>query len=318
MDIENSLQKKIEEVKPGEKGGGEEDMEEVVKGETKALVEVVLESDAGVEAEGQTTGALVEGVLESGEGEAWDEDAGDLGAAQGAGEAVEEDAGALVGVVPGAGEAVEEDAGALLGAAPGAGEALEEGAGGGAGEVVGGDTGALRRVAPEAGDAVQESDPVVKEVERESAFEMRGEKERGIWRVASLDNRLDQSLFFQTAGMHVKNSLFGVGQQNEWCVVRPVSGAIPAGSGMATTAGWQASGEPRVGGADGPGVGVGRAGDHTKGQRVSAGRAGLRGSRSLARRPGGRGGNDWALGGGRRGWRSRGGRLVQRGFEEGG
>ena len=37
MDIENSLQKKIDEVKPGEKGGGEEDMDEVVKGETVAL-----------------------------------------------------------------------------------------------------------------------------------------------------------------------------------------------------------------------------------------------------------------------------------------
>ena len=66
---------KIEEVKPGEKGGGEEDMVEDVKGEalnahrqdTVALGESVLESVAVVEAEseGQKTVALVEGVLES-------------------------------------------------------------------------------------------------------------------------------------------------------------------------------------------------------------------------------------------------------------
>ena len=66
---------KIEEVKPGEKGGGEEGMVEDVKGEalnahgqdTVALGEGVLESVAVVEAEseGQKTVAFVEGVLVS-------------------------------------------------------------------------------------------------------------------------------------------------------------------------------------------------------------------------------------------------------------
>ena len=116
IDIENSLQKKIEEVKPGEKGGGEENMEDV------ALVRVA-----------------------SGAGETVDLDTGALlGVAPGAGEAVEEDAGALVEGVPqsGAGveaerqkivallegvlESVEEDAGALVRVVPGAGEAVEE------------------------------------------------------------------------------------------------------------------------------------------------------------------------------------------------
>ena len=64
---------KIEEVKPGEKGGGEEGMVEDVKGEalnahgqdTVALGEGVLESVVEAESEGQKTGAFVEGVIES-------------------------------------------------------------------------------------------------------------------------------------------------------------------------------------------------------------------------------------------------------------
>ena len=98
---------------------------------------------------------------------------------------MEEDTGALVGVTPGSGESVEEDTGALVGVALGAGEAAEEG------------------------------DLRVKEVEREGRFEMRREKERGIWRIARLGNRFDQSLSFQMAGMHVQNSLFVVGHQSE-------------------------------------------------------------------------------------------------------
>ena len=77
MDTENSLYKKFEEVKPGEKGGGEEDIEETVK------------EDAGA----------LEGV------------------APGAGEAVNEDAGTLVRVASGAGEAMEKDIGTLVGVA---------------------------------------------------------------------------------------------------------------------------------------------------------------------------------------------------------
>ena len=84
-------------------------------------------------------------------------------------------------------------------------------------------------------------------------------------------------------------------------MVRPVGGAISAGSGMVTTTGWQASVEPRVGGADGHGVGVGGLGDHREGHGVVVGRAGLRGRRFFACWPGGSGGKDWVLAGGRRG-----------------
>ena len=75
--------------------------------------------------------------------------------------------------------------------------------------------GALVWVALGAGEAVKEDDLRVQEVEREGGFQMRREKERGIWRIARLGNRFDQSLSFQMAGMHVQNSLFVVGHQSE-------------------------------------------------------------------------------------------------------
>ena len=168
-----------------------------------------------------------------------------LGVASGAVEAVEEDAGALAEVASGAGGTVEEDAGALEGVAAGAGGAVEEDAG-----------------------ALVEEAVVITTVDCKSGIEMTREKERGIRRVASLGNRLDGSTSFQTARLHGENLLFGVGQQNEWCGVRPVCSAISADFGGAATAGWQASDEPRDKRADGYG-----ADDHIKG-----GRAGIRGS----------------------------------------
>ena len=66
MDIGSILHKKIDEVQPGEEGGGEKNTEEDGKGETVAMVVGVFESGAEVKTEEQTTGALVEGVLESG------------------------------------------------------------------------------------------------------------------------------------------------------------------------------------------------------------------------------------------------------------
>ena len=126
-------------------------------------------------------------------------------------------------------------------------------------------------VALGAGEAVKEDDLRVKEVECEGGFEMRREKEKGIWRIASFGNRLDQSLSFQIVGMHVQNALFVVGHQSDCCVVRPVGNSISAGPGMVTTAGWQASVEPRVEGADGHGVGVGGLGDHREGRGVVGG-----------------------------------------------
>ena len=82
MEIVGILHEKLEEVKPGEKGGGEDDMEEAFKGEavnagfdlveahgreTVALGEVGLESETeSILAERQRTVTLGEGVLESG------------------------------------------------------------------------------------------------------------------------------------------------------------------------------------------------------------------------------------------------------------
>ena len=66
---------------------------------------------------------------------------------------------------------------------------------------------------------------------------MRREKERGIWRIVSLGNRLDQMLSSQMARLHVQDSLFVVGHQSESCVVRPVGVAISAVSGMVTAVG---------------------------------------------------------------------------------
>ena len=113
---------KIEEVKPGEKGGGEEDMVEDVKGEalnahgqdTVALGEGVHESVAVVEAEseGQKTMAFVEGVIES-EAVAKAERQTTVALAEGvlveSGAVVEAGDGALVGVAPRVGAMVDAE-----------------------------------------------------------------------------------------------------------------------------------------------------------------------------------------------------------------
>ena len=147
MDIRSILHKKIEEVQPGEEGGGEENREEDGKGETVAMVVGVFESGAEVKTEEQTTEALREGMPESDavvENEEQTRKALVEGMPESGSEAVEEEADALVGVAPGAEGAVEEDAGALVGAAPGAGGAVEE------------DAGALVGVAPGAVEAEED------------------------------------------------------------------------------------------------------------------------------------------------------------------
>ena len=101
---------------------------------------------------------------------------------------------------------------------------LESGAVGVDGDV------ALFGVAVWAGGAEREGGPVLVEYELEGRFELSGGDERGLWGGASLGNRLLLGLrnSFQTAGMHGEDllALFGVGQQDEWYVVRSV--AVPA------------------------------------------------------------------------------------------
>ena len=67
------------------------------------------------------------------------------------------------------------------------------------GEVVEED--AVVGVAPGAGEPVgaEKGETVVEKIDREGRFEVIGEKERGIWGVASLSNKLDRSLSFQTS-----------------------------------------------------------------------------------------------------------------------
>ena len=89
---------------------------------------------------------------------------------------------------------------------------------------------ALFGVAVWAGGAEPEGGPVLVEYELEGRFELSGGDERGLWGGASLGNRLllGRRNSFQTAGMHGEDllALFGVGQQDEWYVVRSV--AVPA------------------------------------------------------------------------------------------
>ena len=246
---------KIEEVKPGEKGGGEEGMVEDVKGEalnahgqdTVALGEGVLESVAVVEAEseGQKTVAFVEGVIES-EAVAKAERQKTVALVEGVlvsevvVEAERQTAVALVeGVLVESGAVVEAGDGALVGVAPRAGAIVETerqttvalvegvfecGAVGVAGDVD------LLEVAVWAGGAEREGGPVLEEDGLVGRFEVNGGDERGLWGGASLGNRLflGRSASFQTAGMHGKDllDLFGVGQQDEWYVVMSV--AVPA------------------------------------------------------------------------------------------
>ena len=204
MEIGDSLHKKIEEVKPGEKGGGERDLEEVSKGEVDLRVP---ESEAVVETGRQMTEALEEGLLES--------------------EAVLAAGGsALVEVVPGAAVVVETGRQMT--------EALEEGLL--KSEAVGVDGGgALVGVVPGAGDAWRQGGPVVEEVELKGRCEVRGGDKRASWGGGSLGNRqlLSWRASFQTEGMHGGDllGLFGDCQQNEWCMVRSV--AVPAQQGVA-------------------------------------------------------------------------------------
>ena len=246
---------KIEEVKPGEKGGGEEGMVEDVKGEalnahgqdTVALGEGVHESVAVVEAEseGQKTGAFVEGVIES-EAVAKAERQKTVGLVEGVlvsevvVEAERQTTVALVeGVLVESGAVVEAGDGALVGVAPRAGAIVETGrqrtaalvegvfecgAVGVAGDVD------LLEVAVWAGGAEREGGPVFEGDGLVSRFEVNGGDERGLWGGASLGNRLllGRRNSFQTAGMHGEDllALFGVGQQDEWYVVMSV--AVPA------------------------------------------------------------------------------------------
>ena len=71
---------------------------------------------------------------------------------------------------------------------------------------------------------------VLEEDEVKGRFEVSGGDERELWGGASLGNRLifGRSASFQTARKHDEDLLdwFGVGQQDEWSVVRSV--AVPA------------------------------------------------------------------------------------------